>query len=1120
MTIVFADVTGSTELGERLDPERFREVMQAYGQAMREEIEAEGGTVEKFIGDAVMAAFGVPTAHEDDPARALRAAHRMLERLVVVNETLRAADSVELQMRIGVNTGEVLATVDPAPGEAMVTGDAVNAAARLQGAAVPGQVVVAERTAASVRGFRFEDLGALQLRGKTRAVRAYALGEAIADAPQRGIPGLHAPMIGRDEEFAVMRAVFERVLAEQRPATVTVYGDAGLGKSRLTAEFLSWTESGAATPLVLRGRCLPYGDGITYWPLAEILKGHAGILDSDPPDLAIEKVRKVGRDLFSTDIAADPARSAAAMAYTVGLEDPDVPFRDLDPKEVRAEVHDAWRTFVSALALAGPVIVVIEDIHWADPALLDLLDDLSARAEGPILFVCPSRPELTSIRPGWGGGGRNATAVVLDPLDPVQSERLVRALLTVDDLPASVHATILERAEGNPFYIEEIVRRLIDEGAVVRTGERWLATEVAATIDIPDTVQGVLAARIDLLEPDDKRVVQAAAVVGRAFWPGPIAELTGRSLAEVVEHLRHAEDRELVRTKFGSSIAGQPEYLFKHILTRDVAYNSLPRRERADAHRQVADWLKRTAGERATEFAELLAYHLGTAAHLAGEAGSLDEELRNDAIRWLRAASDAARLRLTLHKAVRLAEDALELSGTDLQRAESLQTLGEAHLASYTGDPAYRSFVEAAHVRARGVPDDGAAIAYMVARACDIPIRWPGAMLGQLPSEPEVQALMDLGFAHVPPGDGEERIRLLSIRSGWPFAFPREAYTEEQMQAFEDAGVEASEIAARLGLWDLASGALDNAGAARCSVGWYGRALPLWERRRDVMPNVTSLMEIGDFYAVGAWINVELANFEQALRIGEEGLAALSGRGPNVEIHARAWMATALHLLGRWEECLTHVEAIRQLLGDRWEDPPYFAMHAIGVAALIEEARGEGAESRRLLGILAKAGAHSSGRTYPYLVRVLVARGELDRAWAAQHPWNWRVHRTDALFAEAERVAAGGRWDLASSLLADMREQATAGPAPILAPATDRLEGQAAVAAGASAVAVDLLRTAVGGYDALGISYERARAEVDLAAALRADGLAEEATAVLAHATRTFEELGAVTDLERVRRLG
>ena len=1118
VTIVFADVTGSTELGERLDPERFREVMQAYGQAMREEIEAEGGTVEKFIGDAVMAAFGVPMAHEDDPARALRAGRRMLARLRLVNDGLRTADSVELQIRIGVNTGEVLATLDPAPGEAMVTGDAVNAAARLEAMAAPGQIVVAERTAASVRGFLFDDLGSLELKGKARPFRAYALIDAVSDAPERGVPGLHAPMIGRDDELGLLRAVFERVLGESRPSVVTIYGDAGLGKSRLTTEFLSWAERTDAVPLVLRGRCLPYGDGVTYWPLAEILKGHAGILDSDGTDIAVEKVRKITHDLFTPEVAPDPTRSAAALAYTIGLEDPAFSFASLDPKDVRDEVHEVWRLFFSALARSGPVIVVIEDIHWADPVLLDLLDELSARAEGPILLVCPSRPELTSIRPSWGGGGRNATAVVLDPLSRDESEVLVRSLLTVDDLPPSVHATILERAEGNPFYIEEIVRRLIDEGAVVRTGERWLATEAVATIEIPDTVQGVLAARIDLLDPEVKLVVQAAAVVGRAFWPGPVAELTGLEPSVILERLRNAEDRELLRTKFGSSIAGQQEYLFKHILTRDVAYGSLPRRERAQAHRKVANWLQRSAGERVSEFAELLAYHLGTAARLAAEVGSLDADLRDDAVRWLRAASDAARRRSALHKAVRLAEEALELAQTDLQRAEALETLGDAHFSAYSGDPAFAAFVEAVQIRLRGVSEDGRSIAYAVARACEMPIRWPGSMKGRLPTEAELLALMEIGFAHLPPGDGEERIRLLSLRSGWLFAFPNEAATQSEIDAYRDAGVEASEIAGRLELWDLASAALDNAAGAEVSLGRYGPALPLWERRREVMPRVTGLLELGDFFSVGIWIYVELARFDEALRVGDEALATVGGRGPNVEVHTRAWLAAALHKTGRWDEALEHVSALRELLDDQRDDPPYFAIHAYGVGALVHESRSEGAEARRFLDTLARPGAERSGRTYPYLVLALLARGELDRSWTVERPWNWRVHCTDALFAESERAAASARWDVVPDLLVAMRSQAAAGPGPILVPAADRLEGRAALGAGVDATGI--LHAAADGFEALGMPHERALTQLDLAAALREVGRPDESVDVLHRAAITFEELRATTDLERIRRLG
>ncbi|HXY72797.1 MAG TPA: adenylate/guanylate cyclase domain-containing protein, partial [Actinomycetota bacterium] len=461
VTVLFADLSGSTTLGERLDPERLREVLDTYFAAMREEIEAEGGTVEKFIGDAVMAAFGVPVAHEDDPARALRAALRMLRRLEAVNEDLAARHGISLAMRIGVNTGEVLATVDPRPGEPMITGDVVNAAARLQTAADAGSIVAGERTVNAARGFRFEGLGALDLKGKETKVVAFRVVEETGLGLERGVPGLSAPMVGRDAELEVLRSVYRRVESEGRPNLVTLYGDAGVGKSRLVREFLGWSASVAPPPIVLRGRCLPYGDGITYWRRRN-LKAHAGILDTDPPDLAVEKVRKTGRELLTSEFASDPVRATAALAYTVGLEDPDTSFAGMDPRSVRDELHAAWRSFFSAMAAASPVATVIEDIHWADPVLLDLLEDLAERVEGPVLFVCPSRPDLTARRPGWGGGRRNASSVALDPLSAGDAERLVSLLLTVDDLPPSVHARILERAEGNPFYLEEIIHALID----------------------------------------------------------------------------------------------------------------------------------------------------------------------------------------------------------------------------------------------------------------------------------------------------------------------------------------------------------------------------------------------------------------------------------------------------------------------------------------------------------------------------------------------------------------------------------------------------------------------------------------------------------------------------------
>ncbi|MET0800396.1 MAG: adenylate/guanylate cyclase domain-containing protein, partial [Actinomycetota bacterium] len=352
MSVLFADVTGSTTIGERLDPEQLREVLATYFGAMREEIEAEGGTVEKFIGDAVMAAFGVPAAHEDDPARALRASLRMRNRLAAVNAELAASHDLSLRMRIGVNTGQVLATGGAAPGEPMVTGDVVTTASRLQSAAEPDEILAAERTRRAVRGFRFGDRRHLSLKGKREPVTASPVLGGSGDAAD---VGLSAPMVGRAAELLLLQTMFRRSAVERRPHVVTIYGDPGVGKSRLTQEFVRWAEPQDEGPRVLRGRCLPYGDGITYWPLSEILRGVAGIADTDPPAVALGNIRELGRSLLER--AADPARTAAALAFTTGLEDPDLPLSGADPKQVRAQMHGAWRAFFSTLADERPVIV-------------------------------------------------------------------------------------------------------------------------------------------------------------------------------------------------------------------------------------------------------------------------------------------------------------------------------------------------------------------------------------------------------------------------------------------------------------------------------------------------------------------------------------------------------------------------------------------------------------------------------------------------------------------------------------------------------------------------------------------------------------------------------------------
>ncbi len=1107
VTVLFADVTGSTSLGEQLDPERFSEILRVYFDAMREEIEAEGGTVEKFIGDAVMAAFGVPVAHEDDPARALRAAARMLRRLEVVNEDLSARHDVRLQIRIGVNTGEVLATTASRPGEAMVTGDAVNAAARLQSAAEPGTVVLGERTARSVPDAPLVDLGPLELKGKTEAVHGFLLDGDVAPEVARGMPGLQAPMVGRDADLGVLRSVYARVVAEGRPGLITIYGDAGVGKSRLTREFLTATERSDPAPTVLRGRCLPYGDGIAYWPLAEILKGHAGILDSDDPDLAIEKVRKVGRELLTDEVAADPSMATAALAYTIGVADPDGRFDDMEPREIRDHLNAAWRSFFTALARHAPAVIVIEDIHWADPALLDLLELLADRVEGPALIICSSRPDLTARRPTWGGGRRAMSAIALDPLTADESRRLIEMLLTVDDLPASVHATIVERAEGNPFFLEEIIRRLIDDGSLAREGDRWRATATIAEVKIPDTVQAVLASRIDLLDLADKRALQAAAVVGRVFWEGPVADLTGIAARDLDDALVRLEARELILSRPGSTMAGQREYLFKHILTRDVAYESLPRRERAGAHRAVAAWLEATEGERAGEFAELLAYHTTTAVRIGLEVGDEpDDALRRSALRWCLRASREALQRLVLGKSERLAEDALTLAADDLERTDALEALAKAAFARTYGDLAWRYFREAALTRHRADPPDGGRVAYLCACACEIPQRWPGSLRSEPPAEDEVRELLDLGFASLPPGDSRERIRLLGVRAGWPYAFAQAGATDAELEAFESAGFEAADIAMRMGLPNLASQALDQANAAWISIGLYGRVRRSWERRAEIIPKVTDAMEIGDFYAMGAWLHHATGEYQRALSLAAEGLERVQGRGMNVWLHVGAWKTIVAGRLGLWDEALETFAQMRSALGERWDDPAYFVSAAYAAVGTIHARRGERVEADRLADVVGRLPPEQGAMLYPYALQLLLARGEIDAARRRPRPGAWRTFTGEALEAEAELIEARRAWDEAPEAVREMREYAANSPAPAAEAAADRLEGRAALEAGDRERGLRLLAAASASYDALGCVWDRAVTDLVIAQA-GGDPSGERAAA----ATAVFETLGVRT---------
>jgi len=679
VTVLFADLAGSTRLTRELDPEPMRTLIGRFFAAMREEIGRYGGTVEKFIGDAVMAVFGLPAAHEDDPERAVRAALAMQRRLAGLNVELET----DLHLRIAVATGEVVA--DPlaaATGQFMVTGEIVNFAARLQSQAPPDGIVIDERTAEAIRHVILSKALPVPETGEFGGWPRFVVTGLLDRPPARR---LQAELVGRDEELQFLQAIFRRVVEGRHAHLVTVLGPAGVGKSRLIEEFLRVLKHGDAPPQVLRGRCPAYGEGLTYWPLAEMVKQECDIKDNDPAATAGQKLRDgvlrvcgpvlgpeeseiIADDLASvvgTEIPRDydtlwRTRLARLKTLVEGrpaaVRDPSVGSETRHSSEV---VLHSLRTFLYAKAATGPLVLVFEDLHWAEESLLELLERLMARGDAPILIVCLARPELLERHPTWGMRVRDYAAVTLSPLSPAHSNRLISEALKGSALPTDVRDAVLARAEGNPFFIGEILSMLIDEGSLVQDGGKWKWVSRSLDIRIPDTIHGLLLSRLDLLSPLEKRVIQDAAVVGRMFWQGAVCAIDALSPDETATALDRLVSRDLVEERQASSLAGEREFAFTHALIREVAYSTLPKSARSEHHRRLAGWLAQVAPENSEEFLEVLAHHLEHAWRYRLETGERADDLAREAVAALRRAAQRATALGTLPEARRLYERAL-----------------------------------------------------------------------------------------------------------------------------------------------------------------------------------------------------------------------------------------------------------------------------------------------------------------------------------------------------------------------------------------------------------------------------------------------------------------------------
>jgi class 3 adenylate cyclase/tetratricopeptide (TPR) repeat protein len=880
VTALFVDLVGFTARSDLADPEDVRALLRPYHACAKEEIERLGGTVEKFVGDAVMGVFGVPIAHEDDAERAVRAGLAVVERVARLNEASGAGD---LTVRAALETGEAL--VDLAAraeeGESVVAGDVVNTASRLQQVAPENAVIAGERAYAATNSVvDYEELPPVAVKGKRSPLRAWRV-RAVRARPEA--EATQAPFVGRDEDLALLERTFARTLRESSVQLVTIAGEPGVGKTRLVEQLRRTVQETPDRVLWRRGRCLPYGEGITFWALGEIVKSHTGILESDTPELAAEKLgAAVGAVV---DEPAERDWLAASLAPLVGAR----LGAELGADERAETSFTNWRRFLELVARRAPLVLVVEDLHWADSALLDFLEHLIDRsAPVPLLLVCTARPEFYERRLGWGGGKRNSTTISLAPLTDEETVRLIAALLSQAVLPAETQAALLERSGGNPLYAQEFVRMLTDRG-ILKRRDGTAVIDAGAEIPVPESIHAVIAARLDTLAPERKSLLQDAAVVGKVFWSGALAAM-GEVGEEAVEAgLPELARMELIRRATASSVRDESEYFFSHVLVRDVAYGQIPRAARAAKHEAAARWIEQLAGERVTDHAEVLAHHYVQALELRRAAGSADDAraLEEHACRLLVLAGDRA-IQLDVDKAEAYYRRALELlPSDDSARPRVLGKVGESAWLAGRIPEAEQALAEViALLRAQGdLRAAGEAIVWLV------------------------QALRDRGETDRARGLLDEAIELLEREPpGQELALAylhdaRDGFLGGRSHECIESSEKAIQLFRQLDLEHHVVRALQFRGAARVELGDLSGL-------DDLRESLRMSLELGlGYYTVNAYSNLgsEVLWFDaaEALELLQAGVAFGDARG--IAFKAR-WVEAetlwALFDLGRWDELL------------------------------------------------------------------------------------------------------------------------------------------------------------------------------------------------------------------------
>jgi class 3 adenylate cyclase/tetratricopeptide (TPR) repeat protein len=687
VTVIFCDIVGSTSLGDRRDPELVRRVIYRYFDEMRRVVERHGGTVEKFIGDAVMAVFGVPHVHEDDALRAVRAAAEMLSALDFLNKELeRDPGGITLEIRIGVNTGEVVAA-NPAL-QSLVLGDAVNVAAKLEQAAGPGEVLMGEDTHLLVRdAIVAEETAAVDIKGKADKVTAFRL-QHVEPSTAGHIRRLDSPMVGRERPLRLVRQAFENAVADRACELVTILGPAGVGKSRLVEEFVRTV----ADASVYRGRCVPYGEGMTFFPVLDVVKQSTRLTDFDARDSIQAAVAELLEGEDQANAVTERIVELAAAGESVAPE----------------ETFWAVRRFLEALARRRPLVVVLDDLQWAEGTFLDLVEHVADWSrDSAILLLSMARPDLFETRPTWGGGKLRAITISLEPLSIEESDRLIANLLGATELDEAARTRIARAAGGNPLFVEEMLAKLIEEEMLVTEGGRWVPTGDLETIPIPSTISALLAARLDQLPLSERAVLERASIAGAEFLAGAVRHLSAEHERPSVDEQLHALVRKDVLRPDHSPVPGEDAYRFRHVLIRDAAYDGLPKEVRADLHESFAGWLEQLAGDRIVEQEEVLGYHLEQAHRYRSELGfRVDSGIAERAAAHLAAAGRRASTRVDFPAAANLLNRAVAvLPEDDPRQAGLLWELGTV-LNRLGANARAREVLDRAADRAAAMDDD------------------------------------------------------------------------------------------------------------------------------------------------------------------------------------------------------------------------------------------------------------------------------------------------------------------------------------------------------------------------------------------------------------------------------